>query len=97
MPTIVNLQPSGKYLMEEFYYAGGLPVVIRAVGEMGLLHKDALSVTGDTIWNGVKDVVNYNDDVIVPHETRPKLITALETLQTKRVETPKRKHGNIPL
>src|SRR5207302_1580865 len=39
----------------------------------------------------------YIDDVIVPHETRPKLIRALETLQTKRVPTPKRKHGNIPL
>jgi propionyl-CoA carboxylase beta chain len=39
----------------------------------------------------------YVDDVIVPHETRPKLITALHTLQTKRVAGPKRKHGNIPL
>ena len=39
----------------------------------------------------------YIDDVIVPHETRPQLITALETLQTKRVARPKRKHGNIPL
>jgi propionyl-CoA carboxylase beta chain len=39
----------------------------------------------------------YIDDVIVPHETRPKLIHALRTLQTKRVEQPKRKHGNIPL
>jgi propionyl-CoA carboxylase beta chain len=39
----------------------------------------------------------YIDDVIVPHVTRPKLIQALETLQTKRVERPKRKHGNIPL
>jgi propionyl-CoA carboxylase beta chain len=39
----------------------------------------------------------YIDDVIVPHETRPKLITALETLQNKRVTGPKRKHGNIPL
>src|SRR5205807_8046879 len=39
----------------------------------------------------------YIDDVIVPHETRPKLITALETLQNKRVAGPKRKHGNIPL
>ncbi len=68
VPTIVNLQPSGKYLMEEFYYAGGLPVVIKAVAEMGLLHNDAITVTGDTIWNGVKDVVNYNEDVIVPRE-----------------------------
>ena len=39
----------------------------------------------------------YIDDVIVPHETRPRLITALETLETKRVPGPKRKHGNIPL
>jgi propionyl-CoA carboxylase beta chain len=39
----------------------------------------------------------YIDDVIIPHETRPKIITALQTLQTKRVAGPKRKHGNIPL
>jgi propionyl-CoA carboxylase beta chain len=39
----------------------------------------------------------YIDDVIIPHETRPKLITALETLQNKRVAGPRRKHGNIPL
>jgi propionyl-CoA carboxylase beta chain len=39
----------------------------------------------------------YLDDVIEPHETRPKLIHALHMLQTKRVEQPKRKHGNIPL
>jgi len=39
----------------------------------------------------------YIDDVIIPHETRPKVITALQTLQTKRVAGPKRKHGNIPL
>jgi acetyl-CoA carboxylase carboxyltransferase component len=35
--------------------------------------------------------------VLIPHETRPRLINALETLQTKRIERPKRKHGNIPL
>ena len=39
----------------------------------------------------------YIDDVLIPHETRPRLINALETLQSKRVERPKRKHGNIPL
>jgi propionyl-CoA carboxylase beta chain len=39
----------------------------------------------------------YIDDVIIPHETRPKLIAALQTLLTKRVAGPKRKHGNIPL
>jgi propionyl-CoA carboxylase beta chain len=39
----------------------------------------------------------YIDDVIEPHQTRPRLIDALELLQTKRVQGPKRKHGNIPL
>ncbi|MGR6429924.1 L-arabinonate dehydratase [Rhizobium sp. PAMB 3174] len=64
--TIVNLMPSGKYLMEEFFYAGGLPVVIKRLGEAGLLHKDALTVSGGAIWDEVKDVVNYNEDVILP-------------------------------
>ena len=66
VPTIVNLMPSGKYLMEEFFYAGGLPVVIKRLGEAGLLHKDALTVSGETMWDQVKDVVNHNEDVILP-------------------------------
>ena len=64
--TIVNLMPSGKYLMEEFFYAGGLPVVLRRLGEAGQLHKDALTVSGTTIWDEVKEVVNWNEDVILP-------------------------------
>ena len=43
VPTLVNLQPSGKYLMEDFCYAGGLPAVMRELG--GLLHGGALTVT----------------------------------------------------
>ena len=65
-PTIVNLRPSGKYLMEDFFYAGGLPVVLRALGEGGLLHKHALTVSGGEIWNEVKDAQNWNEDVIRP-------------------------------
>ncbi|WP_374290544.1 L-arabinonate dehydratase [Paenirhodobacter enshiensis] len=64
--TIVNLMPSGKYLMEEFFYAGGLPVVIKRLGEAGLLHGDALTVSGRAIWDEVKDVRNWNEDVILP-------------------------------
>jgi L-arabonate dehydrase len=66
--TIVNLMPSGKYLMEEFFYAGGLPVVLKRLGEAGLLHKDALTVSGTPIWDEVKDAVNHNEDVILPLE-----------------------------
>ncbi len=68
VPTIVNLMPSGKYLMEEFFYAGGLPVVIKRLGEAGLLHKDALTVSGDSIWSEVQHVKNWNEDVILPVE-----------------------------
>ncbi|WP_029041675.1 L-arabinonate dehydratase [Cucumibacter marinus] len=66
--TIVNLMPSGKYLMEEFFYAGGLPVVLRHLGEAGLLNKDALTVSGGPIWDEVRDAVNHNEDVILPVE-----------------------------
>lgn len=64
--TIVNLMPSGKYLMEEFFYAGGLPVILKHLGEAGLLNKDALTVSGTSIWDEVKDAINHNDDVILP-------------------------------
>jgi dihydroxy-acid dehydratase len=64
VPTIVNLQPSGKYLMEEFYYAGGLPAVLRELGELGVLEKEALTVNGKTIWENVKEAECYNRDVI---------------------------------
>ncbi|MFS2214409.1 IlvD/Edd family dehydratase [Telluria sp. Tellsp104] len=64
-PTIVDLQPSGRFLMEEFYYAGGLPGVLRRLGESNLLpHKDALTVNGRTIWENVQDAPIYNDEVI---------------------------------
>lgn len=66
VPTIVNLQPSGKYLMEEFYYAGGLPVVLKCLGDAGKLHKEALTVSGGSIWDEVKDAQNWNEDVIRP-------------------------------
>ncbi len=56
--------PSGRFLMEDFYYAGGLPAVIRMLGEEGLLHKDALTVNGYSIWDNSKDAPNYNTEVI---------------------------------
>jgi dihydroxy-acid dehydratase len=68
VPTIVNLMPSGKYLMEEFFYAGGLPAVIKRLGEAGLLNRDALTVSGGGVWDEVKDARIDNDDVILPAE-----------------------------
>ena len=64
VPTLVDLLPSGRFLMEDFYYAGGLPVVIRALGEMRLLHQDAVTVNGKSIWENARDAQNYNLEVI---------------------------------
>jgi L-arabonate dehydrase len=64
VPTLLNLMPSGQYLMEDFYYAGGLPAVLRALGEKGLLDKDALTVNGKSIWVNTQDAKNWNADVI---------------------------------
>ncbi len=64
VPTIVDLQPSGRFLMEEFYYAGGLPTVMRALGDHDLLNRDAMTVSGKTAWQNVADAPNYNTEVI---------------------------------
>ncbi len=62
VPCLVNLMPSGEYLMEDFFYAGGLPAVIREIGD--LIDRDALTVNGQTLWDNCKDAVCYNRDVI---------------------------------
>ncbi len=68
VPCIVNLMPSGEYLMEDFYYAGGLPVVHHELGSHGLLEKDALTVGGGTIWENCRDAECFNRDVIYAME-----------------------------
>jgi dihydroxy-acid dehydratase len=68
VPTIVDLMPSGQFLMEDFYYAGGVPAVIRRLGEAGMLHKEALTANGRSIWDNNKDAQCWNDDVIRPFD-----------------------------
>ena len=65
---LVDLMPSGRFLMEDFYYAGGLPVVLRALGERGLLNKDALTANGKPIWENVQNAPCWNQEVITPFE-----------------------------
>ncbi|TSA10471.1 MAG: dihydroxy-acid dehydratase, partial [Betaproteobacteria bacterium] len=79
--TMLNLMPSGKYLMEDFYYAGGLPAVLRALGEQGLLHKKALTVNGKTIWDNNKKAECFNPDVITPFEKPFKKNTGIAVLR----------------
>jgi L-arabonate dehydrase len=64
VPCILNLMPSGQYLMEDFYYAGGMPAVLRELGLAGMLHRGALTVTGGSVWDNVKDAVNHDTAVI---------------------------------
>jgi L-arabonate dehydrase len=68
VPTLVDLMPSGRFLMEDFYYAGGLPAVIRTLGENALLNRDAITVNGQTIWENCKEAPNYNQEVIRPFD-----------------------------
>ncbi len=66
-PTLVDLLPSGRFLMEEFYYAGGLPGVLRRLGDHDLLpHKDALTVNGKSLWQNCHDAPIYDEEVIRP-------------------------------
>lgn len=62
IPLLVNLMPSGKFLMEDFFYAGGLPAVLKELE--GLLHKDAITVNGATIAENNRQAPCYNREVI---------------------------------
>jgi L-arabonate dehydrase len=64
LPCLVNLQPSGQFLMEDFFYAGGLPAVLRELGEAGTLHRDALTANGKSIWENVSNAQCWNREVI---------------------------------
>ncbi len=62
MPFLLNLMPSGKYLMEDFYYAGGLPAVIKEMS--GFLHSEAITVNGKSLTENSKGAKIWNEDVI---------------------------------
>ena len=79
--TLVNLMPSGEFLMEDFCYAGGLPVVIRELGEAGLLNKDALTANGQTIWENNQEARNDGPNVIMPFKKPFKRDTGIAVLR----------------
>ncbi len=62
IPLLVNLLPSGEYLMEDFYYAGGLPVVINELGDY--LHRSAITVNGKSLGENCSQAECYNQEVI---------------------------------
>jgi L-arabonate dehydrase len=64
LPCLVNIEPSGNYLMEDFFYAGGLPAVLRELGQAESLHRDAVTANGKSIWENVREAPCWNRDVI---------------------------------
>ncbi|MFZ0282661.1 MAG: IlvD/Edd family dehydratase [Bacteroidales bacterium] len=79
MPLLLNLMPSGKYLMEDFYYAGGLPVIIDQLKD--IIHSDALTVNGKAIGENCKGAVCYNHDVIAPIDKPLKVKAGIAVLK----------------
>jgi dihydroxy-acid dehydratase len=64
LPCLVNLQPSGRYLMEDFCYAGGLPAVMKEIAH--LLHTSHVTANGRTLGENLADAQNFNPEVIQP-------------------------------
>jgi dihydroxy-acid dehydratase len=63
-PVLANVRPAGKYLMEDFYYAGGLPAMLAALGD--LLDGTQQTVSGSTLGEDIAGAKTWNDDVIRP-------------------------------
>jgi len=68
VPLMVNMQPAGKYLGEEYYRAGGLPAVMNELLKAGRIHGDALTVNGKTMGENVKNAKITDTDVIKPYK-----------------------------
>src|SRR6266700_1634533 len=68
VPLLVNMQPAGKYLGEEYYRAGGLPAVLNELMAAGRIHANALTINGKTIGENVKDAKIADTDVIRPYD-----------------------------
>ena len=64
IPLLANIQPSGRYFMEDLFYAGGLPAVMKELD--AFLHKDCITVNGHTVAENYADAECYNRDVIAP-------------------------------
>jgi len=82
IPLIANIQPSGKYFMEDLFYAGGLPAVLKELDK--ILHRDCITVNGKTISENYENAKCYNPDVIATVEEPFNASTGLAIL-----------HGNV--
>jgi dihydroxy-acid dehydratase len=68
VPLLVNMQPAGKYLGEEYFRAGGLPAVMNELRKKGRIHEDALTINGKTMGENVRNAEIGDTDVIMPYD-----------------------------
>jgi dihydroxy-acid dehydratase len=68
IPLLVNLQPAGEYLGEDYYHAGGVPAVVNQLMSQGLIKEDAMTVNGKTIGENCRDAKIEDDKVIRPYD-----------------------------
>lgn len=84
IPLILNLQPSGKYFMEDLFYAGGLPVVLQELDD--ILHHDCITVNGKTVKENYNNAKGYNSDVITTMDNPFNSATGLAVLKGNMCE-----------
>jgi dihydroxy-acid dehydratase len=68
IPLLVNVQPAGEYLGEDYHRAGGVPAVVHELMSAGKIHEDAMTVNGRTMGDNCRNVENLNTDVIRPYD-----------------------------
>lgn len=68
VPLLVNLQPAGAYLGEDYYRAGGVPAVVNQLMAQGLVHEDAVTANGRSIGENCRDAAIVDEDVIRPYD-----------------------------
>src|SRR3954463_13952355 len=87
IPLLVNMQPAGKYLGEEYYRAGGLPAVLHELLEHGRLRGDALTINGRSIGDNVKRAKSRDEDVILLYDKPLKATAGFKVLRGNLFES----------
>jgi dihydroxy-acid dehydratase len=87
VPLLVNMQPAGKYLGEEYFRAGGLPAVMHELLGAGRIHGDALTINGKTMAENVARAKGQDEDVIRPHDRPLKQAAGFKVLRGNLFES----------
>src|SRR4249920_594436 len=95
VPLLVNMQPAGEYLGEEYYRAGGLPAVMHELMGAGRIHADALTINGKTMGENAASAVVHDSDVILPYAKPMKQAAGFKVLRGNLFDSAIRKTSVI--